>query len=597
MMKIWIRWWQRLTIYPKLVMSFLIIILPVFAVSIGMNAMGAESVRNEITHSMSTSARQYLNLIAMDLNRAIRQQREYINHVDLIDLAIKSPVMTEIDKTTSIVRLQQQLRQFKNENAFIEDIILFIPGIGRTISANDGSVQVIVQEHYDAMKAAARRLDSPLIRIGNKLYISFSYPDGITLPGQKEPLFVLALELSQSGLQDALSQFRFGRSGGAILASTRSDDWILSSGDNESMDQQLKSYLPREETGESASVLPSLRLGDQRYMVVMDRDPSLGIALIAYVEESDLLGPIKKYRVWFWVLCVLSMMAVVAFSYWIYKWIHQPLKKLVFAFRRVEQGNLQVTVPLANHDEFGYLFLQFNGMVAEIKRLIQEVYEKNYRLQVSEYRQLQSQINPHFLYNSFFIIYRMAKLQETDSVMRLTQHLGEYFRFITRDGADEVSLKEELTHARNYVDIQSIRFNNRIQASFEDIPPLADALFVPRLIIQPIIENVYQHAFRNKLADGIMQIRFLLDSDVICIIVEDNGSSLNDDTLEQLNNRLLASERDMETTGMINVHRRLRIKYGEAGGLHLSPSALGGLKVQITIPLQGREPHAEPDYS
>lgn len=594
-MTIWIRWWQRLTIYPKLVMSFLIIILPVFAVSLSMNVMGAESVRKEITHSMSTSARQYLNLISMDLNRAIRQQREYINHKDLIDLAIKAPVMTEIDKTTSIVRLQQQLRQFKSDNAFIEDTILFIPAIGRTISANDGSVQTIVQEEYEAMKAIAGRMDMPLISWRNKLYINFFYPDGITLSGQKEPLFLLTLELSKSGLQDALSQFRFGRSGGAILASTQSD-WVLSSLGGETFNQHLKSYLSHEEINTGTSELPSLRMDDQRYTVVMDRDSSLGIALIAYVEESDLLGPLKKYRTWFWVLCVLSILAVVAFSYWIYKWIHQPLKKLVFAFRRVEQGNLQVTVPHVNHDEFGYLFVQFNGMVAEIKRLIQEVYEKNYRLQVSEYRQLQAQINPHFLYNSFFIIYRMAKLQETDTVIRLTQHLGEYFRFITKDGTDEVLLREELTHARNYVDIQSIRFNNRINASFEDFPVIADTITVPRLIIQPIIENVYQHAFRNKLSDGIMQIRFLLAADVICIVVEDNGSEQNNDTLAQLNKRLLASERDMETTGMMNVHRRLRIKYGEAGGLYLSPSALGGLKVQITIPLQGREQHAESDH-
>jgi two-component system sensor histidine kinase YesM len=580
--------WERLTIYPKLVMSFLIIILPVFAVSFGMNAMGAESVQNEIVHSMSTSARQYRNLIAMDLNRAIRQQREYINHTDLIDLAFKSPVMSELDKTTSIVRLQQQLRQFKSENPFIQDTVLYIPVIGRAISANDGSVQTIVTEQYEAMKAAAARVDMPLASVGDKLYISFSYPDALTLSGKKEPLFVFALELSKSALQDALSQFRFGRSGGAILTSTQGD-WRVTSEGDKAIIEPLARYISGEDTVKGNAVLPSLQLGSQKYVVVMDGDPSLGITLVAYVEESELLGPIRTYRMWFWVLCVLSLMAVAIFSYWIYKWIHQPLKKLVSAFRKVEQGDLQVAVPLANHDEFGYLFVQFNRMVAEIKQLIQEVYEKNYRLQASEYRQLQAQINPHFLYNSFFIIYRMAKLQDSESVMQLTQHLGEYFRFITRDGADEVSLREELGHAKNYVDIQTIRFNNRIQAIFEEIPPVADELFVPRLIIQPIIENVYQHAFRNKLSDGIVQIRFIQDSNDLRIIVEDNGESLTEETLHELSKGLITSERYMETTGMINVHRRLRIKYGEAGGLQLLPSTLGGLMVTITIPLQGSE--------
>ncbi|WP_248923877.1 sensor histidine kinase [Paenibacillus hamazuiensis] len=593
-MTLWIRWWQRLTIYPKLVMSFLVIILPVLGVSLSMNAMGAESVRSEITHSMSASAKQYLNLIAMDLNRAIRRQREYINSPDLMDLAFKSPVMTEVDKTAAIVRLQQQLRQFKSENAFIEDIVVYIPAISRTLSANDGSVQAIVQEQYEAMKEAARLMDSPLIPWRDKQYISFSYPDGIALIGSKEPLFVFAIELSKANLQQTLSQFRFGRSGGAVLASTK-NGWIVSSEADETVGPRLASSVAQDPHGSGASVTPSLQLNGRPYVVAMDREPTLGIALIAYVEEAELLGPLKKYRIWFWLLCALSMLAVAVFSYWIHKWIHQPIKKLVSAFRSVEKGNLEVTVARQSEDEFGYLFVQFNGMVAEIKRLIQEVYEKNYRLQVSEYRQLQSQINPHFLYNSFFIIYRMAKLQETDSVMKLTQYLGEYFRFITRSGADEVPLKEELTHAGNYVAIQSIRFNNRIEAVFEDIPQLTEKLVVPRLIVQPIIENVYQHAFRNKLADGIVHIGYEPAVGEFRIVVEDNGPGVADETVRELSGRLFAAEREIETTGMINVHRRLKIKYGEAGGLRLARSELGGLKVTMTIPLQGGEPHAQSD--
>ncbi|PYI57219.1 sensor histidine kinase [Paenibacillus flagellatus] len=595
-MKSYVRLWQRLTVYPKLVVCFLVIILPVFAVTIGMNAMGAETVRGEITRSMSTTSKQYLNLIATDLNRAIRMQRDYINNEDLIDLAVKSPVLTEIDKTASIVRLQRQLRQFQSDNAFIEDVVLFIPAIGRAIAANDGSVQPIEQDRLDAMKEAARRADAPVVSWRGKLHIGFSYPDGAILSGRKEPLFVLALVLSDAGLREALSQFRFGRSGGAVLAGGKRD-WIVAGGEDETMGLQLQSHLSRVEPAPSGSSLPSLRLGGKRYMVAAERDAALDVTLIAYAEESELLGPIKQYRVWFWVLCGLSIVAVAAFSYWIFKWIHQPMKKLVYAFRRVEQGNLEVTVSSPNRDEFGYLFVQFNGMVAEINRLIREVYEKNFRLQAAEYRQLQSQINPHFLYNSLFIIYRMAKLQETDNVMRLSRHLGEYFRFITRDASDEVPLREELTHAKHYVDIQSIRFNNRIQASFEDIPPIADTVKVPRLIVQPIVENVYQHAFRNKLSDGRLRIGLVLETDRLLIEVEDNGARPDDAELERLNARLLASDREMETTGMINVHRRLRIKYGEAGGIGLTPGGLGGLKVIIAIALEGKEaqPGAEHD--
>jgi hypothetical protein len=137
--------------------------------------------------------------------------------------------------------------------------------------------------------------------------------------------------------------------------------------------------------------------------------------------------------------------------------------------------------PSSGQGEFSYLFRQFNDMVGEVKVLIHEVYEKNFRLRLSELRQLQSQINPHFLYNSFYSVYRMAKIQDYDKIMEFTKYLGDFFRFITRSDSDEVLLKEEWMHMRNYIEIQKVRFSNRIEVDFGALPEAAGKTPVPRL--------------------------------------------------------------------------------------------------------------------
>lgn len=140
--------------------------------------------------------------------------------------------------------------------------------------------------------------------------------------------------------------------------------------------------------------------------------------------------------------------------------IHQPLKNLIQNFRNIEKGNFDIALKYPLNDEFGYLYDQFNSTVHQLDILVHEVYEQQYRVSLSELRHLQSQINPHFLYNTYFILYRMAKLRDHENLILLANYLGEYFQFITRDGAAEIPFEKEAKHAKNYLDIQTMRFAN-----------------------------------------------------------------------------------------------------------------------------------------
>ncbi|MDG0791347.1 sensor histidine kinase [Cohnella ginsengisoli] len=341
-----------------------------------------------------------------------------------------------------------------------------------------------------------------------------------------------------------------------------------------------------------AAGIADAKVGGERYMAVRQDSRLFGISLAMLVPEHDVNPALRTHKRWLAVLSAASVLVVLAFAYSLYRMLHRPLLSLLTSFRRMEQGALEQNVVYRRRDEFGYLYEQFNAMSKRLNVLVHEVYEQQYRLQLSELRHLQSQINPHFLYNTYFILYRMAELEEHENVMRLTRHLGDYFQYITRDGSDEVELAREAAHARTYADIQSMRFGSRIAVRFDDTPPDIERMPVPRLLLQPIIENAYKYALEPRMRDGRLHVAFLSDASAVTIAVDDNGEALTEDDLARLQARL-GSPETAESTGMINVHRRLQIKYGPDAGLRLQRSVLGGLRVEIVLPKpeRGDEPH------
>lgn len=312
----------------------------------------------------------------------------------------------------------------------------------------------------------------------------------------------------------------------------------------------------------------------------------LDATLLVYVPEKQILDPLSHYFVMLLVLSVLSIAVIIFFSYWIYRMIHKPLRSLVSAFRRVESGNMDISIPYKTAFEFGYLYRQFNAMISRLNTLIQEVYEQKIHSQRAELKQLQSQINPHFLYNSFFVLKRMIAAGDNKNAISFVEHLGNYFQYITRNADDEVTLEAEWLHARNYAEIQMVRFRKRLRTDFFDKPCTYASLNVPRLIIQPLLENAYQYGLQNKITDGIIRVSFEVKMELICIAVEDNGEELTDEQLSMLEAKLNSHNEHMETTGLINVHRRLQLKFGTDAGVLVKRSSLGGLRTEICIPIR-----------
>lgn len=185
-----------------------------------------------------------------------------------------------------------------------------------------------------------------------------------------------------------------------------------------------------------------------------------------------------KWLVFIYIIGVASV--AVVFSESIEKTIHRPLNKLMEAFSKVEKENLSSGgTEYTGEDEFSYLFEGFNHMQDKTKRLIEELVLQKELAQQAELKQLQAQINPHFLYNSFFSLKNKIKREELEDAEKLASLLGTYFRFLTRNDENCISLKSEVEHARSYTDIQYMRFHDRINVYLKNFRRNMNLLWFP----------------------------------------------------------------------------------------------------------------------
>lgn len=547
--------------------------------SLMINQSAARDMRSEIMGSMKSNIHFYLRSFESEMNRIETLKREYLFDDDFQKISNMSHLMPVHDRTTAILRIEKKLELLKNSNLYVKEASVNIPLIGKILYSNRYDEHVMSPE---TVRELSHNKQSPFIYWDERLYISGAYPESNY--GDRLPVFLIAVELSKEQIKDSLSGITGVAGGGAILLG-HDNSWMLNGESQPELMKAISSESPSFVFDNHGRGQDRVKIDGTSYLLTYEKSSELNVSLLLYYPESQLLQPLTRYTVWMWLLSLFSITVITGFSYWIYRNIHRPLRHLVRALRRVEKGDLGVQVRHPNRDEFNYVYQQFNAMVDRLTILIHEVYEGQIRNQRAELKQLQSQINPHFLYNSFYALYRLAKAEDIDKVVKITQHLSKYYQFLTRTGMDEVPLEVEIMHAKSYVEIQIVRFGDLVEVSWSELPHMYRDILVPRMILQPLIENAFQYGLEELRSDAQLKIYFAQHDDCLFITIEDNGDRLSDQKLQELNGLMMAKQ-VTETTGVINVHSRLRLKFGSTAGLQVSRSGMGGMKVELIIPLQ-----------
>ncbi len=568
------------SIFSRLVITFLIIMIPIYILAFYIYNWGLYTVKSEISKSTIAQVSFYLEGLEKEIERMKILQYDCLNDENLNKLAIRSKIMSIYETTESMRLLQQRLVTIKNSSIYIKNISVHIPPINKTISSNSG-LDDINTEKFRHIRVPPGLKGAQIISFKGGLFLSTIQNRDIL---NSNPLYLIEIELNKEAFEQALSQFNTYSGSGSMLISIINNG-IITNQENTGDTGLTKSIIANLNTRDDSGT-EYVNINQKGYYVVHAKSKYLNMILLKYIPQEYVMKPIKNFNIWVWVFSVAVIFIILVYSFSTYKFMHKPLRQLVKSFRKVESGDLQVSITHDSNNEFGYLYKRFNDMVKNLNTLIDQVYNQKILMQRAELKHLQSQINPHFLYNSFFMINTMATIGD-ENLVPFTKYLGEYFRFVTRSSSDYIPLIDEINHAKVYTKIQLMRFSKRLQVNFGDCPERYHNLKVPRLILQPVIENAFEHGIERKKNSGIVSIYFEEFENQLNIIVEDNGNDMTDSGLTEVQKMLENSAEEAETTGIINISRRIKLVFGEESGLSVSRSQLGGLKATLKIILPG----------
>lgn len=262
----------------------------------------------------------------------------------------------------------------------------------------------------------------------------------------------------------------------------------------------------------------------------------------------------------------------------------EPMFKMMGVIKRVEQGDLSARTTVKSNDEIGQLGHSLNRMIGEMQSLIDRLVKEEQEKKEVELEALHAQINPHFLYNTLNTIKWMAKIQGNKSVSKAITALIKLLRISTNLGREMISLREELDYVKNYLVIQKLRFNEAITVDYFIEESCLD-ITVPKLILQPIVENSIIYGMEDEGSDLNIEIRSYKDGDKLIIEISDDGPGIEQEILENILEP--ASNRNRFTrVGLNNVNQRIKLYCGNEYGLEIETELGMGTTVIITLPIK-----------
>ncbi|KGE20989.1 sensor histidine kinase [Paenibacillus wynnii] len=285
---------------------------------------------------------------------------------------------------------------------------------------------------------------------------------------------------------------------------------------------------------------------------------------------------------------ILAFLLVFSFS----TLFSRRLLRLSKHINRVGAGDFDTTLKIDGKDEIGLLARQFNSMVRSINDLMYEVQKSNNQNILLEQKQndirfkmLASQINPHFLFNALESIRMEAHMNGQTEIARVVRLLGKMMRSNLEVGKSKIPLKQELEMVRCYLDIQQFRYEERLQYQF-NVDPATESLYMPPLIIQPLVENAVIHGLDNKMEGAFVTVDIQKIEGHAHFTIRDNGVGITQERLEQVRTTLNKQEEEGDRIGLRNVHDRLKLSYGEQYGLNIDSYGNDGTHITFRIPME-----------
>jgi two-component system, sensor histidine kinase YesM len=329
----------------------------------------------------------------------------------------------------------------------------------------------------------------------------------------------------------------------------------------------------------------TLNVDKRKFLVLREKIMATGWNILYVNPMERYQGDLKKLQLVTFLLVLMCLVLFILLSWWMASRFSQRIRILSQSMKHVQTGDFTVQIPVGGSDEIDELGSGFNGMVQELKLLLEEIHLVKEREKEAELKALQAQINPHFLYNTLASISYLGAEYGAGEVTRMSNSLARFYRLSLSKGKNIISIQDEIEHIKAYLDIQGVRFKNRIRVLY-DIDEKVLTGCSPKLLLQPFVENSILHGMWINKKSITIRIVIREEAGLVTWSIIDDGVGMDRHQLQSV----LGSDQEKERGyGAVNVDRRVKVFFGDQYGVQVF-SLLGiGTVVTITTPFQVAE--------
>ena len=330
--------------------------------------------------------------------------------------------------------------------------------------------------------------------------------------------------------------------------------------------------------------------GDSARLYTISRSDTTGWTVVSCSYISELLKKSEEAQIIHMLMAVVLVAIALLISSFMAKSITQPILKLQSSMALIQEGDFRAgNVEVESRNEIGSLTETFNVMTLRIQELMEQNINEQKAKRKSEMKALQSQINPHFLYNTLDSIIWMAESGKNEEVVLMTASLARLLRQNISNEEEEISIFEEVEYCRNYLTIQKMRYKDKLEFRIDVAPEITSCQII-KLVLQPLIENAIYHGLKYKESKGLLELIGYAAGEDIIFEIRDNGVGMDEETLNHIFERHTVNYRS-NGVGVYNVERRIKLTYGQEYGITYKSRSGEGTVARVCIPKERRDLH------
>lgn len=562
----------------RLIIVFMAFVLVPYAIGMAFAVKMAQRAIPSATQLYQTRVSTLSEQLDTELSRIESQIYYNVQRTPVQYMSLVSPTFSFADIYASVIDVKDIVHSMKNSSGLLDSATIYFPLCGRKITdtgsflaLNDTDLAFLSRYQSRTDPGFLTTVDAQLCMVSDSVRVA-----GFARRSNSEHAAVLRLTFSDRALQkwcDILP----GESRVCLIGAQWDEDCYFLPCNNTTLDDAaLRADLAA--TVGIAGTDDICQISGQELLRIVCQVGDRPLWVGCYMDAKIVRSTAGTFTVWQIVLTAFLLLEVGIFFYLMQRMVAQPINRFAREVQRLEKEGMLDKADKPGSD-MDFLYAAFVDVSDRLKDAMEQSYRSKVLIYQAEIKYLQAQVNPHFLYNCFYHLYRMAKMEDNEGVAEMSNRLSSYYRYITRSDQNEVPLEMEYRNIVDYTDIQSIRFGSRIQVELEPLPDKYRELTVPRFVLQPLFENAYYHGV-EKMTAGRIRLQFRQEEDQLTILVENNGAC-TDAELDAITAYLSHSEDGEKITALKNVKGRMMLL---GGNLSVSRGGLGGFCAALTLP-------------